>query len=618
MPRTCFRFPRASLLAASLALAATGAAAQTAPDPLAPYLAPSRVAPQRFEQRAQVTPSQLAPPIGFTPSASGAGDTGYDSTNARKKLKAKPKKPAASQAATSATSASPQPAPLSRYQVPPPPLTPASNSSGANGAYAQAPGSVPPVDVLNPIRVSKKRKAHTEPEDPYAPLGVEAGSFLLYPAIEFIGGHDSNPGRTPGGTASWLYSVAPELKAQSNWSRHELKADLRGSYDGYSPDQTPSLNRPYFNGKVDGRIDVSHDTRIDLTARDIVSTDNPGSPNIQAGLAKLPLFTTFGGSAGVGQRFNRLELEIKGDVDRTIYQNSSLTDGTTASNEDRQFNQYGGRLRASYELTPGVKPFVEVSGDTRVHDLETDFSGFQRNSTGVTGKAGSTIELSRLLTGEIALGYTQRKYEDARLPDVHGLVGDASLIWTASALTTVKLSGSSAVGESTVPVVSGVLYRDVGLQVDHAFRSWLIGTCQDRFRPGRLCRHGSHRQPLFGGPRAHLQAQPQHADQGRGAAGMAALERHRRRLQRHHVPARGAVAGVAAGRRLGPVPCAFCAISGKICGCRVTGITAAPTNMVNNLTVVGDIEIAAILGLAPGSVPVVLNQPQLCAVGSPA
>jgi hypothetical protein len=116
-----------------------------------------------------------------------------------------------------------------------------------------------------------------------------------------------------------------------------------------------------------------------------------------------------------------------------------------------------------------------------VHDLQTDFSGYQRDSKSVTGKAGSTFELSRLLTGEIALGYTQRTYEDPRLPNIEGLVGDASLIWTASALTTVKFSGSSAVGESTVPGVSGVLYRDVGLQVDHAFRRWLIGTAKIGF-----------------------------------------------------------------------------------------------------------------------------------------
>ena len=37
-------------------------------------------------------------------------------------------------------------------------------------------------------------------------------------------------------------------------------------------------------------------------------------------------------------------------------------------------------------------------------------------------------------------------------------------------------SASSLVSESTVPGVSGELSRDVALQVDHAFRRWLIGT----------------------------------------------------------------------------------------------------------------------------------------------
>jgi len=481
--RFCFRrlsAPRGLLLAAGLALASTDAVAQQAADPLAPFLSPSPTRATRFQQ-AQVTSPQFSPQIGFTPpaAASGAGDTGYDSTNARKQAKAKAKlnnkpsaKPNAVAAAPPQTVAPglPAPAVVSRYQQPPPPLT-----SSANGAYAQAPGSVPPVE-LGPIRKPKKRKAHAEPDDPYAPLGMEAGAFTLFPAIELIGGYDTNPARSTGGSGAALYSVAPELKAQSNWSRHEFKADLRGSYTGYSPDETPTLSRPYFNGKLDGRIDVSHDTRIDLSARDIISTDNPGSPNLQAGLSKLPVFTTFGGSAGLGQYFNRLEVVVKGDAERTVYQNSSLTDGSTASNEDRQYNQYTGTLRGSYELTPGVKPFVEGSLDTRRHDLETDFSGYQRDSNGTTGTAGSTFEISRLLTGEVALGYTHRSYEDPRLSDLNGLIGNASLIWTANALTNVKLSGSSTVGEATVPGVSGVLYRDAGVQVDHAFRRWLIGT----------------------------------------------------------------------------------------------------------------------------------------------
>src|SRR6185437_932476 len=156
------------------------------------------------------------------------------------------------------------------------------------------------------------------PLGPYDPLGIRLGTIDLYPAVELNAGYDTNPGRAANATGAALYRVAPELKAQSNWSRHELKADLRGSYNWYSPDQTPTLNRPFFNGKVDGRIDVTHDTRIDLNTRLLVSTDSPNSPNLQAGLAKLPVFARFGADAGMGQRFNRLDLSLKGDVERTV------------------------------------------------------------------------------------------------------------------------------------------------------------------------------------------------------------------------------------------------------------------------------------------------------------
>ena len=359
---------------------------------------------------------------------------------------------------------------VSRYQTPPP----------DTGAFAGAPGA-PPVE-LGPIRkLPPKRKAHTEPEDPYAPLGVRAGAFNLFPAVELIGGYSSNPGQSAGGQGAATYTVAPELQVQSNWSRHELKADLRGSYTGYSPDETPTLSRPYFNGKVDGRIDATQDTHIDLDTRLLVSTDNPGSPNLQAGIAKLPEFATFGGSGGVTHQFDRFELGIKGDVERTAYQDSTLTDGTISSNADRNYDQYTGTLRGGYELMPGVKPFVEVSTDSRTHDIATDVNGFQRNSTGLSGKVGSSFELVHRLTGEIAVGYERRDYVDPRFDTLNALIGNASLVWTATALTTVKLSASSVVGESTIPGVSGVLSRDVGLQIDHELRRWLIATAKFGF-----------------------------------------------------------------------------------------------------------------------------------------
>ena len=136
-----------------------------APDPLTPKLSSDPRNPPRFQAFTRPTLAQLGAPVPFTPPASGAGDTGFDSTNARKdksKRKAKPR------AATAPGPAAPLP--VSPYQKP--------ATAGSSGAFAAAPGS-PPVE-LGPIqRPPKKRKAHSEPDDPYAPLGVRAGSFLL-------------------------------------------------------------------------------------------------------------------------------------------------------------------------------------------------------------------------------------------------------------------------------------------------------------------------------------------------------------------------------------------------------------------------------------------------------
>lgn len=468
---------RGALLASCMLLWPLSAQAQLASpafqNPLSPQQEDDPRNPQRFQQKKR-TPQEQGKPDTFkleTRPGAAAGATGFDSSNARRKKSATTSKPKAG-TGQAITPGLPKQQSVSPYPKP--------ARASADAAMAQAPGNIP-VETGPIRRFPKKRKAHEEPPDPYAAVGIHSGGMIYYPAIEFTAGHDSNPGRFSGGKGASLYSIAPELRAESIWSRHELKADLRGSYTGYSPDQTPSLSRPYFNGKVDGRVDVTRDTRIDLNTRLQVSTDNPNSPNLQADLARLPVFYNYGGSVGLGHKFNRLDLSVKGDAERTTYEDSSLVNGTSASNEDRNYNQYMGTLRGSYEMTPGVKPFVEASIDTRRHDLATDFFGFQRNSQGLTGKVGSTFELSRLLTGDIALGYTQRKYDDARLSKLKGLIGDASLVWTPSALTTVKFSAKSSVGETVVPDVSGVLYRDVGLQVDHSFRRWLIGTVKVGF-----------------------------------------------------------------------------------------------------------------------------------------
>jgi hypothetical protein len=444
----------------------------------------------RLRDKDTPAPSRIGniPTYGL-PAASGASTSGYDSLNrTRKKPKfhpgqARPKPPPGPGSRAPVVSTGPL-----RLSVPP--------SETANKT------PIPPA-MAGTVAGQPPRKRLRIDDDPFGAVGDYAGGFLVKSAIELGGGYDTNPRRSAAAKGSPFYVVAPEFLAVSDWERHAVVADLRGSFAGYGNTFPPpadgtissapvDIDRPDFTGHIDGRLDVSHDTRLLGQMRLRVSTDNPGSPNIQAGLARYPVFTTIGSTVGVDQNFNRLQLSAGGTVDRTVYTDSKLTDGSSTSNDDRNFNQFGGVGRVSYDLLPGVKPFAEVEGDSRVHDVKLDRSGFQRDSSGGYLKAGSSFEFSRLLTGEISVGYAARDYVDPRLNRLEGLLVASSLTWTATPLTTAKFYSTTSIDETTLPGVSGVLTHVYTVEADHDFRRWLTGI--GKFTWGSLDYQGDGRR----------------------------------------------------------------------------------------------------------------------------
>lgn len=423
-------------------------------------------APTRFGQR---------PNFSYQP-ALGAGTTGFDSRGTRK-VKPRPAavgaQPQGNAGAPADVAATPGAVPFTPKQLQPP-----TGTVPPRYRLQNRPGA-PPTDIdaaawtLATIPPSRRPLIEDKPFDP---LGIQVGAFNFRPAFEYSRGFSNNPAynATAPTQSSWYNVYAPELLVNSNWDRHELTASLRGTYTTY--DTMHQLDRPTAEAKVDGRVDVTSQSRIDLEGRYLLFTDFLGSPNIQAGLSHLPIGQDYGTTVGVGQRFNRLDVSLKGTYDRIVYNDSEFLDGSTSSNAGRNYNKYGAVLRTTYDVMPGAAPFVEIGTDERHYDLEVDLGGNHRSSEGYYGKAGTTLAFAGKLTGEVSVGYLTRQYHDANLPSIYGWTVDSALIWLATPLTTVKLINTTTVTESTVTNVSGAFTRETTLQVDHAFRRWLLAT----------------------------------------------------------------------------------------------------------------------------------------------
>jgi hypothetical protein len=443
------------------------------------------------------------PDYGYKP-ALGAGTTGFDSTNARKRkpgqspTPGQPSKPGSTPPAgaqpganiskpettTSKPESTPRDANTAQPDAAAVPIPKQLQAAGVplppKFLLQNRPGAPPltPDGVIATVAATPPYRRQPIEERPFDPLGIQIGAFNIKPALDYTRGYDNNAPRNsaPPAASSWFNIYAPELLVNSNWERHELTASLRGSYTTY--DTIHSLDRPNLDSRVNARIDVSRLTRIDLEGRYLLFTDSPGSPNIQVGVAHLPIAMTYGTTAGFTQAFNRLDVTLKGTFDRTVYNDSSLIDGTTSSNAGRNFNKYGTQLRTAYDVMPGAKPFVEIGLENRDYDLPVDAGGNDRTSRGYYGKVGTTLEFARKLVGEVSFGYLARSYEDPTLEDIRGWTVDSSLTWLATALTTVKLINTTTVTESVLTGVSGAFTRETTLQIEHAFRRWLVATAR--------------------------------------------------------------------------------------------------------------------------------------------
>ncbi len=304
--------------------------------------------------------------------------------------------------------------------------------------------------------------------DPYAPTGIEAGSFTIRPALDLDGGYDSNPNRLRSGAkGSTFVRPGAEVRVDSNWTTHSFQGLLRGSYTQFT--EVSSANRPEAEARANWRFDMTRSTQLNAEARFKLDTQSPQTTNLPFVTSGRPLTYQYGATLGAEHKINRVTIGLRGTFDRYMYDDAKLPDGTVVVQGDRNYNQAGAALRLGYELTPGIRPFVEAKIDRRLHDQRLDNSGFARNSTGVGGRIGSTIELDRTLVGEASVGYETRRYEDSRLADLRGLIGDVSLIWSASPLTTIGLRGQTSIDESTTPGVSGVIVRKGTVEVAHAF-----------------------------------------------------------------------------------------------------------------------------------------------------
>ena len=306
----------------------------------------------------------------------------------------------------------------------------------------------------------------------FAPLGTRIGSFILFTTLTTNADYNSNLFASPQALGDWALQVLPAMRLVSDWDNHAV--EVRASGDLSFHDRYPSEDDRAYLIEALGRLDITRRTNLQgfyghefaQESRSAINALSVGSrPNIVVDRAR----------GAFNHRFNRLSVQLRGSVVDTTYGTDNIF-GVTESNSDRDYTLYEQAFRPQWEFTPTFSIFADLSINQRHYQVPAFSDGIIRSSTGQRYRMGVSFgQLGEYLRGEVSLGYGRQTPDSPLLPIIDGLLIDGVLTWRPTQLTTVALTATSEVAETTTAGSGGVLERTYGAEVRHSVSERLTG-----------------------------------------------------------------------------------------------------------------------------------------------
>ncbi len=295
--------------------------------------------------------------------------------------------------------------------------------------------------------------------------GYHAGSFWFLQEYEFGGFYDSNvfaePNDPQGGFGGYIQS---NLTAKSDWGQHGVQVRLFSDYYHYFEPADENLNRADVLGEVRGFVDITHDTVLNGGVTLQYDQLAPGDVNAPLTAEEVTPVAQARVWGELTKQFNRLYASIGADFEPQQYGDnpeSRFGDDLLINTNGLDGFAWSGGGRLGYEVSPGYR----VWGDVRYNQERWDHEFENTNSEGISGLVGASFEVTRLITGEIGVGYFQQWFEDNEFENPNGFDYHAALIWNPTPLVAVTLAADRTIEPESIEGIAGSVQDAASLTI---------------------------------------------------------------------------------------------------------------------------------------------------------
>ena len=209
-----------------------------------------------------------------------------------------------------------------------------------------------------------RRLNRADADDPFAPIGVRVGTFILYPELIQTIGASSHLQNERDATSGAFTETILSSRLVSDWSSHSAEINAVGIFQKSVSGE--DFKEPELG--IDGSLayELGRDMTVTATAASRMAPEAASSPVILPATDSEPLNHEISASLGVELSLGRTRLSLTGAVDREIFSDFEGLCCGTVSQADRNFTLTTVALRTGYEVSPAFTPSVSSTWFSRV------------------------------------------------------------------------------------------------------------------------------------------------------------------------------------------------------------------------------------------------------------
>jgi len=298
------------------------------------------------------------------------------------------------------------------------------------------------------------------------PRGVRWQSLMLHPTVSASLTSDDNIYAKAAGQADAVLSFRPAVLAETQWARHYVSAFARLDSRSYLDHPREDAVDWAFGGN--GRFDAGRGTSFQGGTSYEQTTESRTSISAPPSAAEPVRFKVAKAYVGGVKDLSRVRLVTSADVRDLKYSDVDAIGGGKIAGRDRDRVASSLNGRAEYAVSGATSVFVSLSANARKYKNGSGLDS--RDSKGVDAALGASFDVTSLIRGDVAVGYSRQDYDSAAFRDVNGTSVRGRLEYFPLPQLTVSAVAAQSIEDTDFAGAAGFLLTSGQLRADYEFR----------------------------------------------------------------------------------------------------------------------------------------------------